>query len=125
MNERIDQLAEELLEKTRARKLDWRIMANPLGRDEFSVDLGKGYRFHIWSVASGENRAITLQLWKDQRPVLESIVNNWPETSDEEAALDRVKKFRAYSDLFDAVRESVYGGEETLGEVEQLLRKIG
>ena len=125
MNERIDQLAQELWEKTRALKLDWRVMANPLGRDEFSVDLGKGYRFHIWLVVSGENRAITLQLWKDQRPVLESIANNWPEISNGEILQTRVKKFRAYSDLFDAVRESVYGGEETIGEVEQLLRKIG
>jgi hypothetical protein len=125
MNERIDQLAQELLDKTRAQKLDWRIMANPLGRDEFSVDLGKGYRFHIWLVVSGENRAITLQLWKDERPILESIANNWPEISSGEIVQERVKKFRAYSDLFDAVRESVYGGEETIGEVEQLLRKIG
>jgi len=38
MSERLDQLAQELLEKTLAKKLDWRIMANPLGRDEFSVD---------------------------------------------------------------------------------------
>ena len=125
MNERIDQLAQELLVKTRAQKLDWRIMANPLGRDEFSVDLDKAYRFHIWRVVSGESRAITLQLWKDGRPVLESFANNWPEMSDGEIAQERVKKFRAYSDLFDAVCESVYGGEETIGEVEQLLRKIG
>jgi hypothetical protein len=125
MNEGIDQLVQELLEKTRAQKLDWRIMANPLGRDEFSVDLGKGYRFHIWLVVSGENRAITLQLWKDERPVLESITNNWSEISSSEVVQEQVKKFRAYSDLFDAVRESVYGREETIGEVEQLLRKIG
>ncbi len=125
MNERIDQLAQELLEKTRAHKLDWRIMANPLGRDEFSVDLREGYRFHIWSVVSGDNRAITLQLWKDERPVLESIANNWPEISGGEITQARVKRFRAYSDLFDAVRESVYGGEETIHAVEQLLRRIG
>jgi len=125
MNERIDQLAQELLEKTRAQKLDWRIMANPLGRVEFSVDLDKGYRFHIWSVDSGDNRAITLQLWKDGRPALESLANNWPALSNGEVIQERVKRFRAYSDLFDAVRESVYGGEETIGEVEQLLRKIG
>jgi hypothetical protein len=125
MNEKLDQLAQELLVKTRAHKLDWRIMANPLGRDEFSVDLEKGYRFHIWLVVSGENRAITLQLWKDHHPILESVANNWPEISSGEIVQERVKKFRAYSDLFDAVRESVYGGEETIGEVEQLLRKIG
>lgn len=125
MNDKIDELAQDLLDKTRVGKLDWRIMANPLGRDEFSVELGEGYRFHIWLVVSGENRAITLQLWKDQRPVLESIANNWPSASDAESLHEGVKKFRAYSDLFDAVRESVYGGEETLGEVQQLLRRIG
>jgi hypothetical protein len=125
MSERLDQLARELLEKTRARKLHWRIMANPLGRDEFSVDLEKEYSFHIWLAASGDNRAITLQLWKDGRPVLKSFANNWPAISNGEIDKDRVKRFRAYSDLFDAVRESVYGGEETLGEVEQLLRRIG
>jgi len=125
MNERIDQLAQDLLDKTRAQKLDWRIMPNPLGRDEFSVDLGTKYRFHIWAVVSGENRAITLQLWKDERPILESFANNWPAVSNGADGLERVKRFRAYSDLFDAVRESVYGGEETIEEVEQLLRKIG
>jgi len=125
MNERIDQLAQDLLDKTRAQKLDWRIMANPLGRDEFSVDLEKEYSFHIWLVASGDNRAITLQLWKDGRPILESFANNWPALSNGEVDEARVKRFRAYSDLFDAVRESVYGGEETIGEVQQLLRRIG
>jgi hypothetical protein len=125
MNERIDQLAQDLLDKTRAQKLDWRIMANPLGRDEFSVDLEKEYSFHIWLVASGDNRAITLQLWKDGRPILESFANNWPALSNGEVDEERVKRFRAYSDLFDAVRESVYGGEETIGEVQQLLRRIG
>ena len=123
MTERIDQLARELLEKTRAHKLYWRIMANPLGRDEFSVDLEKEYSFHIWLVASGDNRAITLQLWKYGRPILESFANNWPGIG--EIDHERIKRFRAYSDLFDAVRESVYGGEETIGEVEELLRKIG
>ena len=125
MNERIDQLAQDLLDKTRAQKLDWRIMANPLGRDEFSVDLEKEYSFHIWLVASGDNRAITLQLWKDGRQILESFANNWPALSNGEVDEERVKRFRAYSDLFDAVRESVYGGEETIGEVQQLLRRIG
>ena len=125
MSERLDQLAQELLEKTLAKKLDWRIMANPLGRDEFSVDLEKEYSFHIWLVASGDNRAITLQLWKDGRPVLESFANNWPGMPIGDTDKLRLKRFRAYSDLFDAVRESVDGGEETIGEVEQLLRKIG
>jgi hypothetical protein len=122
---RIDELAQELLEKTLEKKLDWRIMANPLGRNEFSVDLGEGFRFHIWLMASGDNRAITLQLWKDERPALESTANNWPTLSGGDDLQERLKRFRLYSDLFDAVRESVYGGERTLGEVQQLLRKIG
>ena len=125
MSERLDQLAQELLEKTLAKKLYWRIMANPLGRDEFSVDLEKEYSVHIWLLASGDTRAITLQLWKNGRPVLESFANNWPAISNVGTDKERLKRFRLYSDLFDAVRESVYGGEETIGEVEQLLRRIG
>jgi hypothetical protein len=124
MSEKLDQFAQELLEKTRTNKLDWQIMANSVGRDEFSADLGEGYRFHIWSVLSGENRSITLQLWKDERPVLESVANNWAGLLDINIQKERVKRFRAYSDLFDAVRESVYGGEQTMGEVAQLLRRI-
>ena len=124
MSEKLDTFAQDLLEKTRANKLDWRIMANPAGRDEFSADLGKGYRFHMWSVLSGENRSITLQLWKDGRAVLESVVNNWPGLLDLDVQKQRTKRFRAYSDLFDAVREYVYGGEETMGEVSELLRGI-
>jgi len=125
MNDRIDQLAQDLLVKTRAHKLWWRIMANPLGRDEFSVELGESYSFHIWLITSGENRAITLQLWKDGRPVLESFANNWRAISNGEIDHERLTRFRCYSDLFDAVRESVYGGEDTIGKVAELLRKIG
>ena len=65
MNERMDGLAQELLQKTRDGRLDWRIMANPMGRDEFSVDLSPEFRFHIWRVDSSESCAITLQLWQD------------------------------------------------------------
>jgi hypothetical protein len=95
MSERLDQLAQELLEKTLAKKLYWRIMANPLGRDEFSVDLEKEYSFHIWLLASGDNRAITLQLWKNGRPVLESFANNWPAISNVGTDKERLKRFQA------------------------------
>ena len=124
MSQRIDQLAQELLIKTREEKLDWRIMANPMGRDEFSLDLEQGYRVHIWLIVSGDNRAFTLQLWKDGRPVLESFANNWPALTSSEDVQEKLKRFRTYSDLFDAIRENVYGGEQMLGEVEELLRRI-
>jgi hypothetical protein len=127
MSERIDQWARELLEKTRENKLDWRIMPNPLGRDWFIVDIDDNhqYEFHLWSVESGENREITLRLQKGGRTVLESVANNLPAISGPEAFQEKAKKFRVLSDLFDAVREYVYGKDEMAGEVEQLLRKIG
>jgi hypothetical protein len=127
MSEKIDQWALDLLEKTRESKLDWRIMANPQGRDWFVVDIANDHQFefHLWSVDSGENREITLRLQKGGRTVFESVANNLPAISELEAFREKVKKFRALSDLFDAVREYVYGKEETAGEVEELLRKIG
>ena len=53
------------------------------------------------------------------------MVNNYPRAEAVNDVQQLVMRFRLYSDLFDAVRESVYGGEETIGEVEQLLRRIG
>lgn len=125
MSEKLDQLARELLEKTRANKLDWRPLPDPKDPEGFSVALGRGFSFQIRSVVSGEYRTIALQLWRDQIPMLESMVNNWPRVEAVNDVQQLTRRFRLYSDLFDAVRECVYGSDESLGEVEQLLRKIG
>jgi len=127
MNEKLDQFARDLLEKTRAGKLDWKRYLNPIGRgEEYSVGVGEGYYFAVRRRTSGDNRSITLQLHtKDQPEALEATANNWPGIADGVPAQDTVTRFRLYSDLFDAVRESVYGKDETLGKVEQLLSKIG
>ncbi|HTW81624.1 MAG TPA: hypothetical protein VME23_18905 [Terracidiphilus sp.] len=125
MSEKLDQLAQELLEKTRNNKLGWIEVESQSDREEFSVALEKEYSFHIVRVVSGEYRTIALQLWRNQFPRLEATARNWPSVGAGEDMQQVVKKFRLYSDLFDAVRESVYGSDETLGEVEQLLRKIG
>jgi hypothetical protein len=125
MIEKLDQFAQELLGKTRANKLDWKEVESQSDREEFSVALEREYSFHIVRVVSGEYCTIALQLWREQFPRLESTVRNWPSVGAGEEMQQVVTRFRLYSDLFDAVRESVYGGEQTLGEVEQLLRKIG
>jgi hypothetical protein len=125
MNEKLDQFAQELLEKTRANKLEWHPLADPGDPEGFSVVLGRGFSFQIRSVVSGEYRTIALQLWGDQIPKLESMVNNFPRAEAVNDVQQLVRRFRLFSDLFDAVRENVYGGEETIGEVEQLLRRIG
>jgi hypothetical protein len=123
--EKLDQFALDLLEKTIANKLVWHPLADPEDPDGFSVDLGKNFSFQIRSVVHGKYRTIALQLWKDQIPMLESMVNNNPRVEIVNDVQQLTKRFRLYSDLFDAVRESVYGGEQTLSEVEELLRKIG
>ncbi len=125
MSEKLDQFALNLLVKTRAKKLDWRIHANPYGRDQYYVDLEDGYRFGLWQVASGDSRSVTLRLEVGGHPALETTASNWPGIIGGASAKDAVARFRLYSDLFDAVREGVYGSEETLEKVEQLLKKIG
>ena len=128
MSEKLDQFAKELLEKTRANKLEWKVYRNPAGhgREEYLADVGEGYRFQIWRWVSGDNRTISLQLRPpDQPTTIDSTVNNWPPITGYVPPQEAVSRFRLYSDLFDAVRESVYGPEEALGKVEELLRKIG
>jgi len=125
MSERLDQLAQELLGKTRDNRLVWKRVDCQSDREEFSVALEKEYSFHIVRVVSGEYRTVALQLWKDGFPRLEATARNWPSVGASSKTRETVGRFRLYSDLFDAVRESVYGSEEALGEVEELLRKIG
>jgi len=122
MSEKLDRFVPDLLEKTRANKLHWEEHSNPVGGEEYLLpDVGDGYSFRIWRRISGENRKITLRLQHSGRPTLDETVNNWPPLT----GPDMVSRFRLYSDLFDAVRENVYGKDETLEKVEQLLRKIG
>ena len=128
MSDKLDQFARELLEKTRANKLEWRVYRNPggHGREEYLADVGEGYFFQIWRWVSGDNRTISLQLRApDQPTTIDSTVTNWPPLTGYVPAQETVSRFRLYSDLFDEVRESVCGPEETLGKVEELLRKIG
>lgn len=124
MSEKLDKFAQDLLNKTREGKLTWLIHANPYG-ERYFVEIDEGYQFDLLQVVSGDSRAVTLRLSHGGRPALESVANNWPRAAGGIPAGEAVSRFRLYSDLFDAVRESVYGKEETLGKVEELLRKIG
>src|SRR5271165_3829459 len=110
MSEKLDQIASDLLEKTRAGKLVWRIHANPYG-DRYFVNIEDGYQFDLFQVVSGDSRAITLRLTHNGFPALESIANNWPGVLGG-VAEQRVARFRLFSDLFDAARESAYGSDE-------------
>jgi hypothetical protein len=127
MNEKLDQFARDLLEKTKAGKLDWKRYLNPAshGREEYYVGLGDDFSFNIWRRISGDDRTITLQLRpKDKPGAIESVANNWPSLGGGVPLKESVTRFRLYSDLFDAVRESVYGKDEVLDKVEELLKKI-
>ena len=124
MSERMDQFAAELLLKTQSNKLEWIPVQLDPDEEEFSIDLGEGYRFHALSSRSGEDRDITLQLFHDQRILDEAAVKNWSLRSDPRMDTGYIKRFRLYSDLVDAVRENLPGGEKDFNAVEQLLRKI-
>ncbi len=123
MSEKLDRLVPEILKKTRDGILDWRISANPYGREEYFVNIGD-YKFFLWQIASGDSRSISLRLSHDSEGPLESMANNWPGATGAAPAQPIVVRFRLYSDLFDAVREHVHGSDEALGKVEELLRKI-
>ena len=129
MSEKMDQFASELLDKTRTGSPDWiRIETGDQEEEEYSLDLGEGYRFHVLSTTSGDDRSILLQLYQNQRILDESSARNWLSLVGQKTLMDseRVKRFRLYSDLVDSVRECVPSRkpEKEFGEVEELLRKI-
>ena len=132
MIEKLDQFARELVEKTHAKKLNWRRMTDLDSDVEgFTVDLDQNFSFQLRSVVGvGPNHnsdtyhTIALQLWKDHLPMRESVVRNWQSTNTSENMQEMATRFRLYSDLLDVVREGVYDSEGTFVKVEELLRKI-
>ena len=132
MSERLDQFAQELLEKTRTKKLTWRRIENLDSDVEgFVVELTQGFSFQLRSVvAEGPKqdsemyRTISLQLWRDHLTMHETVVRNWQSIKTNESMSEMARRFRLYSDLLNVVRLGVFDNEGTFVEVEELLRKI-
>ncbi|MDR3727553.1 MAG: hypothetical protein P4K86_10975 [Terracidiphilus sp.] len=130
MTDRLDQFADELLQKTRAGKLRW-VFLDGLNRPNpemkgYTVDIGDGVKFVIRRWQTGENVRITLQLLSlPGSDLIRTEVRNWPINLVDENSQEAVRRFRLYSDLFDAAYESSVDIEQEFDKVEELLRKIG
>jgi hypothetical protein len=131
MTERMDKFAEELLQKTLAKKLKWTSGTNlraDVAIESYLTQLGDGdgVTFLISRSQSGENIRVSmmLQMHPQSSPVRVEV-RNWPLRHDGSTDEEAVRRFRLYSDLFDAARESTFDVDDEFGKVEELLRKIG
>jgi hypothetical protein len=129
MSDKADELAQQLLEKTIGGKLEW-FPAGDKQFDAFRVDIGDGFAFYIERAVTGnDDKVISLELKKDGNIVLTDQVDNLIRSR--AAALMggppevKIAKFRLFSDLFLAARESAMGGDRTIEQVQQLLERLG
>ena len=132
MNERLDKLAEEFLQKTRCGKLRWEqgtfLPLSDRVNESFLATLGEdnSVRFLVSRLQMGENIRITLTLQTSPQAKPTFVeVRNWPMRPDGSIDSEAVNRFWLYSDLFDAAKESTVNVDEEFGKVEELLRKIG
>jgi len=131
--QRIDKFAEELLAKTLANKLQWRVPSYRSSGEagKYVTDIGDGLEFEICKSLTTEipgqnpvtNFVLSLKNQSNSHPIAAWISNaiGFKATPDR----DQAKTFRTYSDLYDAAHESTFAIEDTFKTAEELLRKIG
>lgn len=130
MTDRLDRFAEELLQKTASGKLSWRLLET-VGRshgemDGYCVDLGDQFQFVLRRFRSRDNIRITFHLVSlSDAYATRTEVRNYPLILSDTENQDKVHRFRLYSDLFHAARESSIDRNQEFDKVEELLRKIG
>jgi hypothetical protein len=130
MSDKAEEWAQQLLNKTEAKKLEW-FPADETEFDTFRADIGDGFLFSIQRSATGsDNKVISLQLRKGGSIVFTDKVNNLVSLSRAIVGMvgtpdDRISKFRLFSDLFRAAQKSAMGGEQTIERVQQLLERLG
>jgi hypothetical protein len=130
MSDRADELVEQLLEKTERKKLEW-LPQEFREFDAFHADIGEGFEFYIERTANGnDDKVISLELRKGGNVVFAESADNIIGRSRALALLGtspdaKISKFRLFSDLFHAARNSAMGADQTIEKVQQLLERLG
>jgi hypothetical protein len=153
MSDKAEELAKQLLEKTKSGKLRWTFVTETAsGRDGFDgekyrTDLDGGFSFFISRQSNGDDKTLALELAQPGRVVLSAQTRNFsfvgPKTQElreirnRQSSLDKlaifsapleeatIARFRLFSDLFYAARKSAVVEDQTIEKVQQLLEKLG
>jgi hypothetical protein len=136
MSAQAEEFARQLLERTLAGKLKWQFVSDP--EDEvYKYDADDELSFSVKRKARGDDKVVTMELTKPGRIVLTDSENNFVDPSNSalvrEQAMSfilsrrvesplsmpneaKIKRFRLYSDLFYAARQTAEGREEDKDE---------
>lgn len=154
MSDRAEDLVKQLLEKTQADKLAWTFVPEAVvdvdwaNSEKYRADLEDGFSFSISRKTRNDDKLIDFELTQLGRIILSSQADNLPmligpktrrllelrnamRDRDDEKKLaepidiSKVARFRLFSDLFHAAKQSAVGGDQTIERVQQLLERIG
>jgi hypothetical protein len=145
MSEKAEEFAARLLEGTQAGKLKWSV-APDSEAESYKYEAEDGISFSIKRVARGDDKTVSFELTESGRIVLIDSESNFlnygadsamareqamnflssrrPESSSAVANDARLKRFRLYSDLFFAARETAEGQDQAIRKAQQFLSKL-
>jgi hypothetical protein len=144
MSERAEEFAARLLDSTLAGKLQWSAVPDP-EVESYKYEAEDGISFRIKREAKGDDKSVTFELIEVGRVVLTDTETNIPYATNSELVRDqamafllnlrsgerlprtgdtRIKRFRLYSDLFYAARETAEGKDMAIEKAQQFLSKL-
>lgn len=144
MSEKAEEFAARLLESTQAGKLKWSAIPDPEA-ESYKYEADNGISFSIKRVARGDDKTVTFELAESGRVVLVDSESNMDyvansalvreqalsfmlsrrSESQPSAANDpQIKRFRLYSDLFFAARETTEGQDQAIEKAQQFLSRL-
>jgi hypothetical protein len=142
MSAKAEEFAGQLLERTKDGKLIWRFVPDP-DVEIYKADAEDGISFSIKRKARGDDKVVTFELTEPGRVVLSDAENNFPilpfnqPGSDPTRAFlrsrgksidpiisEKIRRFRLYSDLFYAARETAEGGDQAIEKAQQFLARL-
>jgi hypothetical protein len=150
MKDKAEELARQLLETTERGNLVWRFVpetsagdkAEP-NRESYRTEIGSGFSLSISRWSAGDNKFLDFELTEQGRTVLSAAAANFPIGPKTRELLkirnlmqngspmavppidaDFVARFRLFSDLFYAARQSASDGDSTIERVQEILSNL-
>jgi hypothetical protein len=142
MSVKAEEFAGQLLERTKDGKLRWRFVPDP-DVETYKADAEDGISFSIKRKARGDDKVVTFELAELGRVVLSDMEDNFPMVPtirvrskmpqpnsiiggilSEPIDDSKIRRFRLYSDLFYAARETAEGKDQAIEKAQQFLARL-
>lgn len=142
MSAQAEEFARQLLEKTEGGKLKWQFVTDPQV-EIYKYDAEDGISFNIKRQTQGDDKILTFELSEQGRVVLTDAEDNirfavnselvreqaiafmLNRRADGKLPIDtKIARFRLYSDLFYAARETAEGKDQAIEKAQQFLARL-